>query len=393
MPSRAKPKGPPNPGGLRLRRAVLEELEIPLVRPFTTSFGTEKARRVLLLTLEERGGEQGYGECVAGRDPLYSYESVGTVREVLFRYLRPALASTSEAASPQAFLAAASRVRGHPMAKAMVEMALWDLAARHAHLPLQRLLAPDRALRDRVEVGVSVGLAPTPEELVRQLECYAAQGYGRLKLKVEPGRDRPFVLAARRAFPGARIWVDANQAYGGRDLPALRRLAREAKLEVVEQPFEEEDVLLHARLARALGRKTLVCLDESVRSMGSLELALREGALGCLNIKPGRVGGFTSAVALHDRAERARVPVWCGGMLETGIGRAHNLHLASLPNFRLPADLSASDRYWKQDVVEPSLRLERGSVLRVPKGPGIGVEPEERQVRRYRVSKQVLPIG
>ena len=377
---------------VHLRRAVLEELEMPLVRPFTTSFGTEKARRVLLLSLEEAHGEVGWAECVAGRDPLYSYESVATVREVLFRYLFPALERSSDRATPQRFLEEASEIRGHPMAKALVEMALFDLAARREGVPLQRLLAGKRPVRERVEVGVSVGMASSPAELLRQLEGYAGAGYRRLKLKVEPGRDRAFVLAARRTFPGRPLWIDANQAYGAEDLPRLVRLCRGSHVQVIEQPFPEDALLLHARLARALGRGTQVCLDESVGSVERLDLALKERALGCLNIKPGRVGGLSTSVALHDRCQRAGVPVWCGGMLETGVGRAHNVHLASLPNFRLPADLSASDRYWTEDLIDPPFRLGPGSTLAVPRGSGTGVEPVEARVRKRRVARHTCRL-
>ncbi len=374
-------------------RAVVDELELPLVLPFSTSFGTEGARRVLLLTLEDADGVRGFSECVAGRDPYYSYESVPIVLEVLERYLLPALAALGNEVTPHRFLQAADRIRGHPMAKAWVEMALWDLSARRSKLPLQKLLAHGRPVRERVEVGVSVGLVSSPRELVRQLEGYTGQGYRRLKLKVEPGRDRDFVRAARESFPEAPLWIDANQAYTAKDLDALAKLCRDSALSVVEQPFGEDELILHASLARELeGTPALVCLDESVTSMGRLELALQEGAVGCLNVKPGRVGGLSRSLELHDRAEGARVPVWCGGMLETGIGRAHNLHLASLPGFRLPADLSASDRYWKEDLVEPPFRLGPASTLPVPTGPGIGVEPEEERLSKVRVAQRVFSL-
>lgn len=382
----------PVPPPLALRRATLEELEVPLRRPFATSFGTERRRRVLLLSLEERGGEVGYAECVAGRDPLYSYESVATAREMIVHYLLPGLAG-GRGAGPLAFLAHAARFRGHPMAKATVEMALFDLQARTLGLPLQHLLAgPHRRPRTTVEVGVSVGLAKDPATLVDQVREYRDQGYGRIKLKVEPGRDEAYVRAVRRAFPSVPLWVDANQAYSARDLPFLARLAHAASLDVVEQPFPEDAWQAHARLARALPRRTRVCLDESIASLPLLDLALALGATRTLNVKPGRVGGLAESVRLHDRMARARLPVWCGGMLETGIGRAHNLHLASLPNFRLPSDLSASDRYWTEDLVDPPFRLERGSRLRVPRGTGVGVEPEERVVRRLRRRSRTLVL-
>jgi o-succinylbenzoate synthase len=381
------------PPALALRRATLEELEMPLRRPFSTSFGTERGRRVLLLSLEERGGEVGYAECVAGRDPLYSYESVGTARSTILDYLLPLLRG-KERMSPASFAERARAIRGHPMAKATVEMALWDLAARAKGTPLQRMLVgPRRRVRSSVEVGVSVGLAKSPGALVEQVQEYREAGYHRIKLKVEPGRDRTEVLLVRAAFPGVPLWIDANQAYdGARDIPFLVRLAREAGLDLVEQPFGEDAWVAHARLARALPRSTRLCLDESVTSLPLLDLTLDLGAARALNIKAGRVGGLAESVRLHDRAEKAGIPVWCGGMLETGIGRAHAVHLASLPNFLLPADLSASDRYWEQDLIEEPFRLERGSRLAVPRGRGIGVEPVEARVRRVLRRRRVIPL-
>ena len=385
------PRGPPEPSPFELRRAHLEELELPLVRPFTTSFGTERRRRVLLLALEERGGEVGHGECVAGRVPLYSPESVGTVLHLLRTYHLPALRTLPEA-SPQRFLAATGRIRGHPMAKATVEMALWDLAARLQGRPLGRLLCSRGELRTRIEVGVSVGLQRSPPALVKQVEGYRGDGYGRIKLKVEPGRDLGFVRAVRRALPGVPLWIDANQAYDARSWARVARMAREGRLGLVEQPFPEDALLLHARLARALPPGCRVCLDVSIASVARFDTAAELGAVGAVNIKPGRMGGHATSVALHDRAVRRGVPVWCGGMLETGIGRAHALHLASLPNFRLPADLSASDRYWREEILPEPFRLGPGSTLGVPRGPGIGVAPEERTVRRYRVHRRTVRL-
>ena len=368
------------PAPVALRSAHWQVLEMPLVRPFTTSFGTERRRRVLLLTLTGQDGESGYSECVAGRDPYYSSEDTVTVEHVFRRYLLPALARIAGAASPRRFLAEAERIRGNPMAKAWVEMALWDLGARSQGTPLSRLLG---GTRRRIEVGVSVGIQRSPADLVRTVAQYRAQGYRRIKLKVEPGRDRTFVEAVRQAFPEARLWIDANQAYRGEHVDSLARWVRDARVELVEQPFPEDALRLAAGLARRLPRGSLLCLDESVRTTEDLESALRLGAVGAVNVKPGRVGGLLCARAIHDLARDHGIPVWCGGMLETGIGRAHNLALAAGKNFLLPSDLSASDRYYAEDLIDPPFRLGPGSTLEVPRGAGIGVSPEPLRVRKY----------
>jgi O-succinylbenzoate synthase len=374
---------------LHLRRATLRELELPLVRPFATSFGVERRRRLLLLSLEEEGGRTGWSECVAGRDPLYSSESVLTAREMLLRYLLPLL-RLAGGTTPQHFLTAADAYRGHPMAKATVEMALWDLSARVLRTPLSRLLGG----RSRpVPVGVSVGLQPSPQALVDQVSGYRHAGYGRIKLKVAPGKDEAYVMRVRDTFPEVPLWVDANQAYGLQDLPRLARWARRSRVQLVEQPFPEDRLVWHARLARRLRSPIRLCLDESITGPGRLEEAIALRALQVLNIKPGRVGGLGPSVELHARSVRAGIPVWCGGMLETGIGRAHNLSLATLPGFTLPSDLSASDRYYREDLVEPPFTLGPGSTMRPRPGTGIGVDPVEGRLTRWTRRRWELPLS
>ncbi len=373
---------------LHLRRAVLRELDLPLVRPFATSFGVERRRQLLLLSVEDVEGTVGWAECVAGRDPLYSSESVGTAREMLLRYLLPLLPSPA-GITPHRFRVAADAYRGHPMAKATVEMALWDLSARALRTPLSRLLGG----RVRpVPVGVSVGLQASPQALVAQVEGYRAAGYGRIKLKVSPGKDERYLAEVRKAFPDIPLWIDANQAYDRKDLSRLARWARRFRLELIEQPFPEDRLLWHARLARRLPSASRLCLDESVTGPGRLEEALALRALRVLNVKPGRVGGLGPSLELHYQASRAKVPLWCGGMLETGIGRAHNLPLATLPGFTFPSDLSASDRYYEEDLVEPPFVLGPGSTLRPRPGPGIGVDPVESRLARRTRAQRTLPL-
>lgn len=362
---------------LRVRCVDLDELEMPLVEPFETSFGVEHRRRLLLLRVESEEGDVGWGECVAARDPLYSSESVATARWMIETYLIPLLWKEG-ALSPATFRAKARAWRGHPMAKAAVELALWDLEARRRGQSLSRALG---GRKSRVEVGVSVGIQADVPALVRRVGEYLAEGYRRIKIKVRPGWDRAPVAALRKEYPDLRLWVDANQAYPVGAMETIRHWATRYAVEQVEQPFPEYALAAHARLAR--GARFRICLDESIHDEATLEAALTMRALTSLNVKAGRVGGLGVGRDLGRQAASAGLPAWVGGMLETGIGRAHNVALASLPPFIFPADLSASDRYFRPDLVEPAFELGPGSTLAVPAGPGIGVEVVPSVYRRY----------
>jgi o-succinylbenzoate synthase len=360
-----------------VRRIQLDELEMPLVEPFETSFGVERRRRLLVLHIESEDGETGLGECVAAQDPLYSGESVATARWMIETYLVPLLWREGALAPPK-FQERARAWRGHPMAKATVELALWDLWARRHRQSLAHALG---GRRQRVEVGVSVGIQPNVPALVRRVGEYLADGYHRIKIKVRPGWDERPVAALRTAFPDLRLWVDANQAYPLSAAHSIRRWAARYDVEQVEQPFPEHALAAHAGLVR--GARFRVCLDESITDIHTLEAAVGMHALTSLNVKAGRVGGLDPGRALGHRAARARMPAWVGGMLETGIGRAHNVALASLAPFTFPADLSASDRYYRPDLAEPAFELGPGSTLSVPSGPGIGVEIVEKVYRKH----------
>jgi o-succinylbenzoate synthase len=361
---------------MRVRSARLDELELDLVEPFETSFGVERKRRFLLLRLETSDGLSGFGECVASIDPLYSYESVGTARDLLARHLIPSVLE-SPSVTPESFRSQAVRFRGHSMAKATVEAALVDLSARAEGRSVSRYLGGRRA---RVEVGVSVGIQRSVAALVHRVGRYLAEGYRRVKLKVRPGWDAEPVGAVRRAYPDLELWVDANQAYPVSAASRIRSWAEKYGVAQVEQPFGERAIRAHAALARAAGFR--VCLDESIVDEVALEDAIEAHAITSLNVKVGRVGGPLSGRTLGRRASRAHVPAWVGGMLESGVGRALNVHLASLAPFTLPGDLSASRRYYREDLIEPAFELGPGSTLKVPNGPGIGVEVVERRLRR-----------
>lgn len=345
-------------------RAVLREIPLRLREFFEISSGGLQDRRVLLLTLYGEGLE-GWSECVAMEDPSYSYETTETAWTLLTEIMLPAVVGR-EFDTVEDFVAPMGWVRGHPMARAAVEMAAWDFLARADGLSLSAKLG---GVRSEVPVGVSVGLKATDDLLVEEVGRYIDEGYARIKIKIKPGRDVAMLARVRERFPGVKLMADANSAFTLDDLDHLRELDA-LDLMMIEQPLRYDDILHHARLQEHI--TTPVCLDESIKSDGDAELALALGACRTINIKPGRVGGFASSRAIHDRMVGAGLPVWCGGMLESGIGRAHNLALASLPGFSLPGDISASRRYWERDIVDPEFEVVDGSMV-VPTGPGIGV--------------------
>ena len=363
---------------MRLTSLRLDEVELPLVEPFETSFGVEQNRRFLLVRLETKDGVEGWGECAAASDPLYSSESVATARWMISERLVPLLFRLEDP-TPEAFLREAARFRGNRMAKAAVELALHDLRARAAGRSLAESLG---GRRRRIRVGVSVGIQPTVPKLVDRVGRYLAAGYRRVKLKVRPGWDAVPVGAVRREYPDLDLWVDANQAYPVGAVRSIRAWAKKYRVAQVEQPFAERAIRAHAALAD--GAPFRVCLDESIVDPVSLEDALEARAVTSLNVKVARVGGITVGSALARRAARARVPSWIGGMLESGIGRAHNVALASTAPFVLPADLSASDRYYREDLTDPAFVLGPGSTLEVPRKPGIGVDVVDRTLKKYR---------
>jgi o-succinylbenzoate synthase len=350
---------------VRLTGLELRRVRMPLVTPFRTSFGTTTVRDILLVRVETTGGV-GWGECVASEEPLYSAEYTDGAHDVIRRHLAPRLFALDRL-SAAGIAPALAAVKGHPMAKAAVEMAVLDAELRASGRSLAAHLGGVRA---RVEAGVSVGIAASVPALVEAVEAYVELGYRRVKLKIEPGWDLDPVRAVRERFPDLPLQVDANAAYRLADARHLARLD-DFELLLVEQPLAEGDLRGHAELARRLA--TPVCLDESLTSAQVTADALALGACSVVNVKAGRVGGYLEARRVHDVCTAAGVPVWCGGMLETGLGRAANVALASLPGFTLPGDTSASDRYWRKDLTPP-FHLDDGC-LTVPGGAGIGVEP------------------
>ncbi|WP_106397865.1 o-succinylbenzoate synthase [Actinocorallia populi] len=363
---------------MKIEGVELRWVGLPLVSPFRTSFGTETDRTILLVRVVTDEGE-GWGECVAMAEPVYSSEYVDGAAHVIREFLLP-LAHPDPWRAEQAF----RPVRGHPMAKAALEAAILDAWLRARGMSFGQFLG---AVRPAVPAGVSVGIMDSVPELLEAVGGYLAEGYLRIKLKIEPGWDEAPVRAVRERFPDVLLQADANAAYTLRDAPRLARLDP-FDLLLVEQPLPEDDIAGHAELARRL--RTPVCLDESITSARIAADAIARGATSIVNVKPGRVGGFLEARRVHDVCAAHGVPVWCGGMLETGVGRAANVALAALPNFTLPGDTSASARYYREDVTEPFV-LEDGH-LRVPEGPGLGVVPDEERLATFTLRKQYIPL-
>lgn len=364
---------------VRIESVSLRVLRIPLVHPFRTSFGTETVRETIVVSVRG-GGLEGFGESPVSAFPGYSPETVETALHVLSDFLLPSLPGFAVEGPPLRLPEQFARVRGHNIAKSGAEGAMWDLLAKSLGEPLSRVLGGSR---ETIEAGVSIGIQPDVEKLIRRIRAFQDRGYGRIKIKIEKGWDFGVMERVRAEFgSGLRLWADANQDYGPGDVEDLAGLDRFG-LELLEQPFAARDLLSHARLAGLMS--TPICLDESVENADDLRTALSMKAIGVLNVKAPRVGGLGSALAVHDAARDAGVRAWVGGLLETGIGRLHNVALATLGNFDLPGDISESARYFEKDVVTPPVVLADGGVIRVPAGPGIGAEVDMSLIESYAV--------
>ncbi len=364
---------------MKIHSIHLDHLRMPLVSPFETSFGREVDRECILVALQAEG-LTGYGECVATRDPGYNYETTGTVWHIIRDFIAPLLLGQDVIDAPD-FQRRVDGIRGHLLAKAGVEMALWDLLGKRDGVSLKTMLG---GARENVEVGVSIGIQESASALVRSAQEYVQQGYNRIKIKIKPGRDVADTSAVRQAFPDIRLQVDANSAYSLDSAQALAPLD-DLNLLLIEQPLFEDDIWDHRKLQARF--KTPICLDESIVSPRHARYALEMEACRIINIKPGRVGGLSQGVAIHDLCQAQGIPVWCGGMLETGVGRASNLALASLPGFVLPGDISASERYYQQDITHERFTLNPDSAITVPAGPGLGVTIDEQALAQFTLAE------
>jgi O-succinylbenzoate synthase len=367
---------------MRLKKLTLREIHLPLVEPFQTSFDTTTLRRILLLEADVDGAK-GWGESTAGEDPYYSYETVETAWHILRDYLWP-LMKGREFATAAEIWDLFTRVRGHNMAKAGLEIALWDAEAKLKNVALTDLLG---GTHKEISCGVSIGIQPTIDELIAKVERELAAGYQRVKIKIKPGWDIEPVRALRERFPRLRLMVDANSAYTLADAAHLKQLDA-YYLIMIEQPLGWDDIYSHAELQRKLD--TPICLDECIHDVEHARAAIELRACQIINIKLGRVGGHTPARRIHDLCQSKAIPVWCGGMLESGVGRAHNIAISTLPNFSLPGDVSASRRYWQADIIQPEVEVSRQGTIRVPTTPGIGYSPCISRIESLTHRREVL---
>ncbi|MGA9667628.1 MAG: o-succinylbenzoate synthase [Terracidiphilus sp.] len=367
---------------MRIDAIILRELHLPLVRPFETSFGVTRNRRILLAEVQSEG-LTGWGECTAGEHPFFSSESTDSAWAVITQELGPMLAAASPkhgGECPKLF----KQVRGNPMARATLENAIWDLEAQREGISLSRLLG---GVRETIPCGVSLGIQSSIPELLAIIERELAAGYQRIKLKCKPGWDVEVFDRVRNRWPGIMLSCDANSAYMLGDADHLVEFDA-FDLLMIEQPLWHDDFYYHSMLQKRL--ETAICLDESIRNRRDALAAIEMGSCRIINIKLGRVGGFSEAIAVHNAAQERGIAVWCGGMLESGIGRAHNIALSSLENFTLPGDVSASARYWSEDIVEPEITVSSAGEIAIPDTPGRGYEVRTDLVERLTVRKETI---
>jgi O-succinylbenzoate synthase len=360
----------------------LRELRMRLLHPFETSFGATQDRHVVLLKVSD-GTSTGYGEVTAAEGPFYSYETWETAWHVLREYIIPSVLG-KELSRAGEFSELVQGIRGHRMARAGLETALWDLEARIKNIPLWRMLG---GTRERIECGVSIGIQSSIDKLIAKIAAEVNSGYRRIKIKIKPGWDVDVIKEVRSAFPEIRLMGDANSAYTLADAGVFKKMDR-YNLMMFEQPLHHEDIIDHAELQKQI--QTPICLDESIHTADDARKAIRIGACKIINIKLGRIGGHKEARAVHDLCRDEGVPVWCGGMLESGIGRAHNVALSSLENFSLPGDVSASRRYWAEDIIEPAVEVSPEGQITQRHEPGIGYSVKENLMDTLTVRAQVF---
>jgi len=357
---------------MKIERIELRHVKLILVSPFVTSMGVEYDEEHIIVRVDAEG-VTGWGESVAEGTPFYSYETVPTAWHILTDFLMPSVLGKDLQSIDEA-IAGYAKVRGHMMAKAGLEAALWDAFAKTKGISLSQMLG---GTRKKIDVGVSIGIQDSVAGLIKKVEGYLAEGYKRIKIKIAPGLDMQFVEGLRKEFPDLMLQVDANSAYTLDDIDLFKKMDH-YNLSLIEQPLGYEDIYDHSKMQREL--KTPICLDESIHSLDDTRAAIELESCRIINIKPGRVGGYTESKLIHDYCAGKNIPVWHGGMLESGIGRAGNAALASLPNFTLPGDISASKRYYKTDIVNPEFVVNQDGTMDVPTKPGIGVEVNMREL-------------
>jgi len=367
---------------MKLERVTLRQINMPLVDSFETSFGRTAERHIILVEAQGEG-VSGWGEVTAGESPFYNEEWTGSAWMILRDYAAPRVIGRELESAADVYPLTA-HIRGHNMARGGLETAVWDLEARLDGVPLWKKIG---GARREIPCGVSIGIQATVEQLLEKIERELAAGYQRIKIKIKPGWDVEVVRRVRERFPGIKLMADANSAYTLADANRLRQLD-DFYLMMIEQPLSHDDIIDHAELQRML--QTPICLDESIRTAHHAEQAIRLGACGIINIKLGRVAGFREAKRVHDVAQAAGIPVWCGGMLEAGVGRAHNVALATLPNFVLPGDVSASRRYWKRDIIQPEVETTAHGAIAIRDEPGFGYGLDLEYIRSLTLREETI---
>jgi O-succinylbenzoate synthase len=367
---------------MKINRVELREIQMPLVHFFETSFGRTTTRRIVLVRVDAEG-LAGWGEVTAGEEPFYSHETPETAWHVLRDFLIPWVLG-KQWTSPSEVAGRFRPIRGHNMAKAALENALWVIEAQQRGIPLAKTIG---GTLDEIPCGVSIGIQNSVEELLEKIAREVSAGYQRIKVKVKPGWDINVLDRIRTKFPRIALMADANSAYTLANLAHLKQFDR-FYLMMVEQPLGWDDILDHAKLQREIS--TPICLDESIHSADDARKAIEIGACKIINVKLGRVGGLTSAKQVHDVCRAKNIPVWCGGMLESGIGRAHNIAMSSLPGFTLPGDVSASKRYWAEDIIDPAVTVTVQGTIHVPQAPGLGYEPNLDRIEKVTVRKELF---
>lgn len=369
---------------MRIDKIELRHIKMELVSPFVTSMGVEYNEEHIIVRVDAEG-VTGWGECVAEGNPFYSYETVHTAWHILKDFIIPTVVN-KDFNNVDEVIASYSKIRGHMMAKAGFEAAIWDAFAKTKNMSLSKLLG---GTQKKINCGVSIGIHENADVLLKKVEGYLREGYQRIKIKISPGNDLKFIEAIRNEYPNLLLQVDANSAYTLADIDLFKKMD-DFNLSLIEQPLGHDDIYDHSKLQCEL--KTPICLDESIHSLGDTRAAIELDSCRIINIKPGRVGGYTESKKIHDYCASKNIPVWHGGMLESGIGRAGNIALASLPNFMLPSDISASKKYYKQDIVDPEFFINNDGTMDVPLSPGIGVEVNIKTLDKVTVRKEIFYI-
>ncbi|MFV9511235.1 o-succinylbenzoate synthase [Tepidibacillus sp. LV47] len=367
---------------MQFKHITLRHLKMRLKHPFTTSFGTQQDKEFILVEIKNKDGISGWGESVAFTEPLYKEETVKTNWHIMEDFLIPLLFK-EPINHPDEVSQRFAHIKGNYMAKSALEGAVWDLYAKEQGISLAKALGGEK---EKIEVGISIGIQKSIDDLLKIIDQYVTEGYKRIKVKIKPGWDVQVIQQIREKFPSIQLMADANSAYTLDDVDHLAKLD-DFNLMMIEQPLAHDDIIDHAALQARL--KTPICLDESIHSVEDARKAIQLGSCKIINIKIGRVGGLTEAKKIHDLCKEKGIPVWCGGMLESGIGRAHNIALTTLPNFILPGDTAASSRYWEKDIIHPEVEVNNGEII-VPDGPGIGFEPNLEQIEEYTLYSKIF---